>query len=119
MKALVIDDEAAMRALIATILRGAGHEVIEAADGRIGMELFERHQPELVITDIVMPNQEGIETIRTLHRLRPDVRIIAISGGGHGQFDFLGMAREFGALATLAKPFRKQELLDVVARVAH
>jgi two-component system, chemotaxis family, chemotaxis protein CheY len=115
MKVLVIDDEAAIRALFSAVLRGAGHDVYEAGDGRAGLTLYHQHHPELVITDIIMPNQEGIETIRMLHRENPDVKIIAVSGGGRiGDLDFLRIAREFGAVATLAKPFRKQQLLDLL-----
>lgn len=115
MRVLVIDDEAAMRALFAAVLREAGYEVYEAADGRAGLVLYHRHRPELVITDIIMPNQEGIETIRMLHAANPEVKIIAVSGGGRiGDLDFLRIAKEFGAVATLAKPFRKQELLTLL-----
>ena len=115
MKVLVIDDEAAMRALFSAVLREAGHDVYEAADGRAGLALYHQHRPELVITDIIMPNQEGIETIRLLHGENPAVKIIAVSGGGRiGDLDFLRIAKEFGAVATLAKPFRKQEFLALL-----
>jgi len=115
MKALVIDDEPAMRALVSSILQEAGYEVREAADGRIGLAAFNTFEPDLVITDIVMPNEEGIGTIRQLRQLKPDLKIIAISGGGRmGNMDFLRIAKDFGAAATLAKPFRKQQFLDVL-----
>lgn len=120
MKVLVIDDEAAMRTLFSAVLREAGHEVYEAADGRAGLALYHQHRPELVITDIIMPNQEGIETIRLLHAENPEVKIIAISGGGRiGELDFLRIAKEFGAVATLAKPFRKQEFLNLLRELGY
>ena len=115
MKALVIDDEADMRQLIAAILQQAGYEVRQAADGRLGFIEFEAFQPDLVITDIIMPNEEGIGTIRRIHSARPEVTIIAVSGGSRtGAVDYLRVAKQFGAHAILAKPFRKQELLDLV-----
>lgn len=115
MKALVIDDEAGMRAIIATVLADAGYTVAEASDGRIAMEMMEADPADLVITDIIMPNQEGVETIRLLRGKYPHVQIVAVSGGGRtSNFDFLHIARQFGAAATLEKPFRKQQLLDVI-----
>jgi len=115
MKALVIDDEPAMRTVVAAILKEAGYEVAEAADGRQGLAQFSALHPDLVITDIVMPNEEGIGVIRQMRKLQPDLKIIAISGGGRGgKLDFLQIAKEFGAAATLAKPFRKQELLQAI-----
>ena|SRR5947208_16513251 len=79
---LVIDDEPRMRRLIARILNGAGHEVHEAGNGRDGIALFHRVHPAFVITDIVMPDMEGIEMIRELRRQAPTIPILAISGGG-------------------------------------
>ena len=79
---LLIDDEAQMRRMIVRVLNAAGHTVREAADGRVGIELFRDAVPALVITDIVMPDMEGIELIRELRRLEPSVPILAISGGG-------------------------------------
>ncbi|MBX3455892.1 response regulator [Ferrovibrio sp.] len=115
MKALVIDDEAEMRQLIAAILQQAGYEVHQAADGRLGYGIFEDVQPDLVVTDIIMPNEEGIGTIRRLLAARPDLPIIAVSGGSRtGSVDYLRMAKQLGARAILPKPFRKQELLDLV-----
>ena len=74
-------------------------------------------QPDVVITDIIMPDQEGIETIRNIRRLRPDARIIAMSGGGRiGNIDFLSAAALFGAREILAKPFEPRELIERVSR---
>jgi CheY-like chemotaxis protein len=118
MKALIIDDEPAMRAVVAGILKEAGYETFEAADGRQGLAVFSEIQPDLVITDIVMPNEEGIGVIRQMRKLQSNLKIIAISGGGRGgKLDFLQIAKEFGAVATLAKPFRKQELLEIIKQI--
>ncbi len=81
-KILIIDDDAAIGRTLGRVLSKAGHVVTEADDGRKAIELFRFHDAELVITDIVMPTQEGIETILEIRREAPGVGIIAISGGG-------------------------------------
>jgi DNA-binding response OmpR family regulator len=112
---LVIDDDSNMRCLVARILARASHEVIEAANGKKGMEQFATYRPEVVVTDLLMPEQEGIETIRELRRIAPSLRIVAMSGGGtDNDLIFLGMAKALGADAVLAKPFRADELIRAV-----
>jgi DNA-binding response OmpR family regulator len=104
------------------VLTSVGYSVTCAADGAEGVRLFLGLRPELVITDVVMPVQEGIETILELRRAQSDVRIIAMSGGGRfdsggGRFvstDLLGMARGFGADHVILKPFDADELIAVV-----
>jgi CheY-like chemotaxis protein len=116
-KVLVIDDEAPMREMVRTILEAARIEVIEAMDGVSGLALFREHRPPLVITDILMPNKDGIEAMREIRAVDPNVRIIAMSGGGRAKYtDFLNVAKEFGAVETLTKPFRRDELLTAVKR---
>jgi DNA-binding response OmpR family regulator len=111
MKILVIDDDDQVRGLVSKILVGDGHEVIVAAGGAEGVSLFRSEQPQIVITDIIMPDQEGIETILTLRREQPQVKIIAISGGGQiGETDVLRMAQLLGADEVIAKPFRPEDL---------
>ena len=113
---LVIDDEVRFRDLVREILEEAGHQVIEAPDGKVGVRTFREHRPDLVITDLFMPEQEGIETIRRLRTEAPDVRIIAMSGGGtYGFVDTLDGLEVLGADATLRKPFRNEDLLNTVA----
>jgi DNA-binding response OmpR family regulator len=115
MRILVIDDEPALRELIRRMLEPAGHQVIEAPDGKAGMKAFKAQQFDVVVTDVVMPEKEGIETIMEMRRLNQTMRIVAISGGGRiKNMDFLKLARGLGADATLPKPFRKDELLAVV-----
>jgi YesN/AraC family two-component response regulator len=112
---LIIDDEQQMRRLLARILNGAGHTVHEANNGEEGIRLFHRVHPTLVITDIVMPEIEGIELIRKLRREAPTIPILAISGVGHPLY--LRAATGLGATAALAKPFGSDELLSVVERL--
>lgn len=115
---LIVDDDAQVRAVLRRILEREGHEVAEAADGREGAQRFRDWPPDLVLMDIFMPEQEGLETIRELRWDFPDVKIIAISGGGKsGRLEPLDAARKFGAAVTLKKPISRQELLAAVAQV--
>lgn len=115
MRALVIEDEAALRQMMRRMLESAGYEVMEAENGRVGVEAFRKQPADVVITDVIMPHKEGIETIRDIRAIDAKVRIVAISGGGRTQnMDFLKIAEKMGAAATLAKPFRKEELLASV-----
>jgi DNA-binding response OmpR family regulator len=110
---LVIDDEPQVRRLLQTILERAGHDVFEAADGMEGLMTARARQPDLVVTDILMPNKEGIETIRELRREVPALPILVISGDP-GSALYLEMAKLLGAHAALTKPFRATELLRAV-----
>ena len=109
---LIIDDDRQMRRLLTRILARAGHTVREAENGRDGVALFEQQRPALVITDIVMPDMEGIETILSLRRDNPTLPIIAISGGSDPVY--LRAAASLGATAALRKPFSRHSLLDLV-----
>lgn len=117
-KILIIDDEVQFRKMLRQMLERAGYEVVEAADGRQGEKLFRMLLPDLMITDIFMPEREGLETIMGIKREFPDARIIAISGGGReGDQLFLEQAAQFGAERTLMKPFARHELLHAVAEM--
>lgn len=113
---LVIDDDADMRALLDEMLTAGGHEVAQAGDGREGVAKYRTDQADLVITDLCMPNQEGLETIIELRRDFPNVRIIAMSGKTFARA-MLTIATRLGAVETLEKPFQPPELLGAVARV--
>lgn len=111
---LVIDDDQDMRDFMSAALDDGGHQVLTASDGDAGVEIFRDKQPDLVITDIVMPRKGGIETIIDIRRHWPTAKIIAISGGSAGPSDVLRVARVLGACDTLAKPFTAQALLSLV-----
>ncbi|HEX4193911.1 MAG TPA: response regulator [Stellaceae bacterium] len=114
-KILVIDDNMVVRNTIVQILESEGYEVISAEDGRRGLFVFRSEKPDLVVTDIIMPEKEGIETIRDIRGEVPDAKIIAISGGGRiGNTDFLKIARQLGASDIVAKPLDPDHFLDVV-----
>jgi CheY-like chemotaxis protein len=115
-KILVIEDNAIVRNTISRILKTGGYEVCLAGDGLQGMSVFRQEHPDLVISDIIMPEQEGIATIRQIRAESPDMKIIAISGGARmGNIDFLQIAKKMGACDVLPKPFDPEELLDRVA----
>jgi CheY-like chemotaxis protein len=116
-KILVIDDDAGMRRTISRMLRHAGHEVTEAADGLEGMNSVRTNRPDIVVTDIFMPQKEGFETIQELRQEHPSILILAVSGGAtlsgaspHAP-DYLNLVQGLGADGTLAKPFRAKDLL--------
>jgi DNA-binding response OmpR family regulator len=118
MKILVIDDEAGSRCLVENALLFDGHQVLVAANGVSGMRLMRQEQPDIVVTDILMPDQDGLGIIRSLRQEFPMVKIIAISGGGTvGGLDLLVAAGRLGADATLAKPFVPEELSESVNRL--
>jgi len=115
---LVIDDDASMRRLMIRTLAAGPHTLLEAENGQEGLQLVGRHKPDVVITDILMPQKEGIETIREVRELAPDIRIIAVSGGGSAHnLMFLDIAKAFGADIALAKPFRPSQLIEAVETV--
>jgi CheY-like chemotaxis protein len=111
-KILVIEDNPIVRNTVMRILQSAGYSVVTAGDGLQGVAEFRKEQPDLVISDIIMPQQEGIGTIRQILAERPGTKIIAISGGGRiGNTDFLQIARKMGAVDALQKPFDPDDLL--------
>lgn len=116
---LVVDDDAAVRALLREVLEEEGFTVKEAADGKQGVVSYRDDPTDLIITDILMPEKDGVELIMELQESFPDVKIIAMSGGGRGldaEFN-LRIARDFGALQRLEKPFTRKSLLGAVDKV--
>ncbi len=112
---LIIDDNEQIRSLLREILELANFVVADAPNGEIGARLFRQQPADLVITDIFMPEKEGLETIRELRREFPDVKIIAISGGGsRGELAYLPAAKKLGAHRTFIKPFELDEMLTAV-----
>ena len=114
---LVVDDEQLVRETLRQFLEHAGHEVFEAANGTQALAAIKTRPYDLVITDILMPEKEGIETIMDLREQMPDLVIIAISGGDRaGAIDVLGIAKKLGANDVLVKPFRREEVLNAVEK---
>jgi DNA-binding response OmpR family regulator len=118
---LLVDDDELFIKLMVHALKQRGHEVDFALDGIAGSRMFQASNYDVVVCDIVMPEQEGVETIKIMRRARPDVGIIAISGGlslSHTtNIDVLHIAGRFGANATLKKPFQLSELTATVDSV--
>lgn len=115
---LLVDDDEEFRTILGESLRRAGYEVREARDGRQGLKLYRDRTADLIITDLIMPEKEGLEMIQEVRRLRPDVKIIAISGGSRdGSSDYLKIAKAFGARQVLAKPFTRDEMLNSINEV--
>ena len=115
---LLIDDEPAVRTTLRDVLEDAGYDVVEAADGNEGHGLFLSTPVDIVITDILMPEKDGLETIMALRRANPDVKIIAMSGGGRNRsLGFLYASEAFGAGHILCKPFAAEEIVRTVQSV--
>ncbi len=110
---LVIDDEEQVRSLLRQTLTEAGYEVVEAGNGRQGLDRYREAPTDLVITDILMPDEDGLEATLQLTREFPEVKIIAMTGGS-GNTNFLDVAKLFGARKTLSKPFELARLLEAV-----
>ena len=114
-KILIIDDEPHILLMLKKMLEKSGFEVDLAANGNEGISLFKKSKAELVITDIIMPEKEGLETIREMRRIKPDLKIIAMSGGGKVSAEnYLEIAKIFGASKVISKPFTKQEMISAV-----
>ena len=115
---LVVEDDVHVRNFICDILIKNGHTIHDAADGSEARNIVEKEAIDCVITDILMPGIEGIELISSLHKYRPEIKVIAVSGGGRDDANhYLDMAGEFGADRIIYKPFAPQKLLDIVEAV--
>lgn len=113
---LIIDDDDAVRDFLIEAIEQAGHEVISADGGVTGLNRFAECHPDMVLTDIIMPDRDGLEVITEIRAADPDARIIAMSGGAlrTSAVFCLDAAMELGAMAVLKKPFRLAQLIDVV-----
>ena len=117
-KILVIDDDPQVRELLSRVLEREGYDTCVAADGAEGLDVAREQRPDLVITDIFMPEREGLTTIMDLKRIRPGMGIIAISGGGHiARGDYLDAAVDMGADVGIPKPLDLDLLRATVARI--
>ena len=112
---LIIDDESMIRDLLVNILEREGYETITASGGKDGIKIYRENPTDLIITDLLMPEKDGIETIMELRRDFQDVKIIAMSGGGKIDPEtYLEIAKTMGAIKTIEKPFNLRELLKTV-----
>lgn len=113
-KVLIIDDDPALLRLMSMAFKGAGFATVSADNGRKGIRMASTYKPDLVVTDIVMPDIEGIGAIRAIKGGARPPKVIAISGAGRGRgMDYLSWAKHLGADEVLAKPFRMSELLKI------
>lgn len=113
---LLIDDNDQIRALLRRVLEEAGYCVMDAVNGREGLRQFRQAPVALVITDLLMPDSDGLEVTMTLRRESPHVKIIALTGGA-GEPNLLEVAKLLGAHRTMKKPIEMTELLDAVQQV--
>lgn len=101
--------------MIGKILVRAGHDVLEAPDGKVALSLLKEEAADLVICDLFMPEMDGVEVLRQLRRDYPNLRVVAISGGAYqGRVQLLDVAKALGAVAVLGKPFQPHQLLELV-----
>lgn len=115
-RVLVIDDEPQIRSMLRMMLERAGYEVEEAPDGIEGIRIYRNKPVDLIISDLIMPNKDGIGMIIELKKEFPDVKIIAMSGGGLNKPEgYLEGAKKLGAQRTLTKPINRDELLRTVS----
>ena len=115
---LIIDDNSDFRDTLSDLLKREGYQTVEASEGNEGISIIKNNQVDLVITDMIMPGKEGIETIIELRDTYPDVKIIAVSGGGrHLPEKYLPIAKKFGVDFAFAKPLETKVFLNAVAQL--
>jgi CheY-like chemotaxis protein len=112
---LIIDDDDSLRDSLRRTLHKEGYTIMEANDGGRGLKQLGQSPADLILLDMFMPDKDGLETIMELRRTHPDVRVIAMSGGGFkGRVDVLHVAKKLGVRRTLSKPFTREQLLESV-----
>ena len=115
---LVVDDDDMMRAFIKELLKINDFKITEAANGKLGLKEFRENTPDLVITDIIMPEMEGISFIRELRSYNKDIPIIAMTGDVHGRMEeFLDISSQLGADEILRKPIKSKEFLEAINKL--
>jgi CheY-like chemotaxis protein len=113
---LLIDDDERLRRTLGRMLATAGHEVVEAENGNAGLALVPACQPQIVITDVFMPEKDGVEMVKELREQFPDVKILGMTGGGREPV-FYSLLESFLVAGILRKPFEREELLEAVDRL--
>lgn len=117
-KILIIDDEQDILLMLRKMLERKGFDIDMASNGVEGIKCMRKYEPDLVITDIIMPEKEGLETIREMIKIKADLKIIAMSGGGKVSAEsYLKIAGMFGASKALTKPFSMKEMLGAVTEL--
>jgi DNA-binding response OmpR family regulator len=117
-KILLVDDDDLVANLLHKILTRAKHQVFRARDGAAALQLYDSRAVDLVLTDLIMPDMDGLELIRKLRQADPALKIIAMSGGGRNTSgSYLSIAQQMGAARTLAKPFSGEELVAAIETV--
>ncbi len=112
---LIIDDDELVRLTLKNLVKKAGFLVSEADNGRTGMDMFAKERPQIVITDILMPDKEGLETITEMRKISPHAAIIAMSSGGSTKnLSFLQLAKQLGANYTITKPIKPDVLMAAI-----
>ena len=114
-RVLVVEDHNLVRAAIEVALRDAGFTVATACHGEDGLQKFQSFEPDLVVTDVMMPHKDGIEMMRAIREMRPETKILAMSGYRASSIDFLSMLQRLGANDVLAKPFDADDLISKVS----
>ena len=115
---LIVDDDDNVRYALSKLLRKAGYHVLEAQNGKEASKLLRKAMPDVLVTDIVMPEQDGMGLLNTARELNPSIPVLVMSGGGNiVGLDYLSLAQTMGANATLCKPFDNDEVLSVVANL--
>ena len=110
---LVVEDDDLMRDGLRQMIEREGHEALAAENGLLGLKLFQTHEIDLVITDVLMPEKDGLELIKEIRACNPEVKIIAMSGGGRiSSKNYLSVAKRLGANGTLTKPFLRKDLIE-------
>lgn len=118
-KILIIDDEPQIQNMLKKLLKEEGYDVFSASDGNEGINMYRANPYDLVITDIIMPEKEGLETIRELKKIDPDVKIIVMTGGSNKYSSdmYLELGVKFGAITAFEKPIRRNELLKKIREI--
>jgi DNA-binding response OmpR family regulator len=115
---LIVDDDEVTRGILCDLLEIEGYFPSEADDGKIGVRLHKKEPFDLIITDIIMPETEGLEVIRKCRQISPQVKIIAISGGGRIDAEnYLNMAEKLGANLSFTKPFSKEDMINGIRKL--
>lgn len=111
---LIIDDDEIINEMISVLLQSHNYKTLSAHNGNEGLDILQNEEIDLVITDIIMPDKEGLQTIREIKSISPNTPIVAISGGGKHNADYLAMANLMGAIHTFRKPFNHDEFLSAI-----